>query len=539
MSQNQETKRIAIVGSDLSGLFCAWALSHHSKHNVTVFEKSEQVLKSISTIDFLPPGIPENCSLDFLPETYVPVDIKPFYFTNSLSPNLSNILNELRVELKQTLINFGFSGWILNNEVSNDSFQSSETKKHLNETQSIENELASTQNFIEDAENIPKNTRKIIKNNSLLPKRAIWIEWSSSSLTGLFNGIKNFLDIKFWRALLDFYRLSLEVRKESLDSLSSKENSLPIKLYLENKGYSTSFMEIFMFPIIHCGTNNTDMNKAKQIPTWIAKCIFRRYLDHSMGPFFNKKINVVKGGTSKLITSLKECLLDIKYKTEITRVYKSQTENNSNQVILVDNNGSLHNFDVVIFAINPKKISKILGNELTTKQNDILKSISFTRDRYVLHSDSVLLPSNPSTWSTINSIQSTLQNKKASCVTIWGNKLLDIDINQHGSIFVSINPTISPSPRTIVTERYYNQLDLSTKKLKLLDLSTELNSESIKFVGSSYSFNTLEYGCYSGLKVAESLGAQLPFDLVTPEIFPKTVDKIVTSNIPNRIFMWF
>ncbi|OMH82155.1 hypothetical protein AX774_g4378 [Zancudomyces culisetae] len=95
----------------MSGVLCAWALTQYSPHIVTLYEQGDVILRYAKTIDFLPPGIPEKCTVDFLPETRVPVDVRPFYYNEKFAPNMDRLFDELRVDTEYSELDFGMTQW--------------------------------------------------------------------------------------------------------------------------------------------------------------------------------------------------------------------------------------------------------------------------------------------------------------------------------------------------------------------------------------------------------------------------------------------
>jgi uncharacterized protein len=78
--------KIAVIGSGISGLSCAWLLSKFSKHHVTLFEQHDTLGGHTNTIDATVDGI-----------TY-PVDTGFLVFNDWTYPNFIAMLKHLRVE---------------------------------------------------------------------------------------------------------------------------------------------------------------------------------------------------------------------------------------------------------------------------------------------------------------------------------------------------------------------------------------------------------------------------------------------------------
>ncbi|OLY83166.1 hypothetical protein AYI68_g2702 [Smittium mucronatum] len=478
-------KKIAVVGSGLSGIMAAWGLTLYSPHEVTVFEKSNNILEYFSTVDFLPPGIPEKCTIDFLPETRVPVDIRPFVFNSDVSPNLAQVINFLRVELLKFSMDVGCTNWEIKSPSNpKDSLKNKDiTPNHhkrsrsgpvpdLSEDQSGENQ--------EIPIKIPPNPelseigRRILRKNSLLSKRRFSYEWNSSSTLGLFSQFTNIFRPRFYRAILDYIRFLAEICHHFGPVESNSESQLGVLEYLELKNYSKHFYNIFLEPIISCLLMNNNVKNVQSLPIWLVKTVFMTSVGKSL--FFNPSFNSVKGGSRQFVRSVKTSLLDIKYNTEITKVVKKTHLGKPAGVVLYDSSGKSYEYDT-------------------------------------------LMPSAQRIWSSLNLVEATIENQKKACYTMWCNKMMDIDVPSHGLIFVSVNPSVEPASKMVISKADYTRLDLTLKKPELFSQRNAVNSETVLFVGSFYGLDTLEHGCYDGLATSQILGANLPFDLVKPTLW--------------------
>ena len=85
-------KNIAVVGSGVSGLGAAWALSQ--RHNVTLIERDQRFGGHARTIDVS------------MGERMVPVDTGFIVFNHRNYPNLTNLLARLDVETEATDMSF-------------------------------------------------------------------------------------------------------------------------------------------------------------------------------------------------------------------------------------------------------------------------------------------------------------------------------------------------------------------------------------------------------------------------------------------------
>ncbi|PVU88564.1 hypothetical protein BB561_005773 [Smittium simulii] len=501
-SSSQKLKKVAIIGSDISGMFSAWALTQHSPLSVTIFEKSNKLFNYASTVDFLPPGIPEKCTIDFLPETRVAVDIKPLHFDSKRTPNLSRAIDHLRVETIASPLDYGMSKWSISEQASE---KLSQTDKDSLQFSLFDNNNSTTSSSTikpTNPETIsnPKNNRRILRQNLWLSKREISTEWSSFFSLSLFSKLTNLFNPKFYRSLLDYYRFTIEIKSFNSDFFVSPDAQLPICVYLTKKGYSPDFFNSFLkHVIINSGLffNTRDVGILK---TWIV--VHTMLQQNILSPQYSVQTRVIKGGSRRLLSVFQENLLDVRLNTNIVKIIKNYTADVLTSVTLVDKNNIEETFDYLIIAIPPNLVPPMFSEPLEKPLQDSLNSYHFLKNQYVLHADSILMPSSSRAWSTINSIEATIEGNTRNCCYV----------------FVTINPVLDPNPRMVITTVSHKSIDLSNKKPSIFDESDTLDSDIIKFVGGWFGTGTLEDACYSGLSKAIQLGAKLPFELLTPKL---------------------
>ncbi|HST90776.1 MAG TPA: FAD-dependent oxidoreductase [Brevundimonas sp.] len=88
-------QRIAVVGSGIAGLSCAWLLSQD--HEVTLFEADDRVGGHSNTVDAPSPSAP------------VPVDTGFIVYNESNYPNLTALFDHLQVPTKPAMMSFAVS----------------------------------------------------------------------------------------------------------------------------------------------------------------------------------------------------------------------------------------------------------------------------------------------------------------------------------------------------------------------------------------------------------------------------------------------
>jgi predicted NAD/FAD-binding protein len=242
-----------------------------------------------------------------------------------------------------------------------------------------------------------------------------------------------------------------------------------------------------------------------------------------------------------------EGLQDVRLGTPIVSVKRPDSKDIQGKVQLTDAHGHVEEFDHVIFATHTDQALKILGNDATQKEKEILGAIKYVKNRAVLHRDTSLMPRIRKTWSSWNYLtQSKMESRSQQmCLSYWMNNLQPfIKEEKFGTVIVTLNPVVEPNPDLVMQEFEYEhplycpEVSLSLfyfiyvlnqqKKTKWQTISAQdalneiQNKNRTLFAGAWTNYGFHEDGCTSGLLAALSLGARLPFPVLLNGGYPTT-----------------
>lgn len=108
--------------------------------------------------------------------------------------------------------------------------------------------------------------------------------------------------------------------------------------------------------------------------------------------------------------------------------------------------GTVEAFDVVVFATHSDVTLKILGNDATQAEREVLEGIPYAANDVYLHRDPALMPINKGTWASWNCLDRSadIPSETAVCVTYWVNSLQRLPEGT-GDLFVTLNPQTPPA----------------------------------------------------------------------------------------------
>jgi predicted NAD/FAD-binding protein len=172
--------------------------------------------------------------------------------------------------------------------------------------------------------------------------------------------------------------------------------------------------------------------------------------------------------------------------------------------------GRSHRFDALVIATHSDQALAMLG-DASPKERAVLGAIRYAPNDVYLHRDPRLMPKRKAAWSSWNVLKGD-DPLMPVAVTYWMNALQKIDA--HCPLFVSLNPPFAP--REDLTFGRFNfdhpQYDRSA-------LAAQEKLEAIQgvrrtwFCGAWTGHGFHEDGLRSGLAVAETLGATIPWRL--------------------------
>lgn len=228
---------------------------------------------------------------------------------------------------------------------------------------------------------------------------------------------------------------------------------------------------------------------------------------------------------------------------KVTRVSR---EGKDGQWRIKSADGAEETFDHVVFACHADTTLSLLDPVLSADdaRRFALSQFEFSKNEAVLHADERLMPVRRSAWSAWNfiaeqqahpankslpngALPSTIrrgptQDADRVALTYWMNLLQSLPESRHGPVLVTLNPPTSLEARPrqeLVAARYsYEHPVYTARSVKAQRSLVPLQGQDgLHFAGAWLNYGFHEDGFSSGLKVAEKLGAKLPFDIKSAE----------------------
>jgi len=216
------------------------------------------------------------------------------------------------------------------------------------------------------------------------------LEYSPHSLKTFFIQKKNLISPSFWRMISGIIRF----RSEYDRLLAEDPGNAEVGPFLEERGYSRSFLEQFLIPL---GSSlwSADPRDMARFPLKTFVTFFKNHgfleQEHPL------QWKVIQGGsrsyTGKLIAGYRD---KIRLNSKIDRIKR-----HADYVEVCPVSRAPERFDHVVLACHSDQALSLLSDP-SAEERDILSAIPYKANSAIMHTDTSILPRNRSIWSSWN-----------------------------------------------------------------------------------------------------------------------------------------
>jgi len=317
------------------------------------------------------------------------------------------------------------------------------------------------------------------------------LEYSGSSLDGLFAQRGNLVRPRFWGMLSEILRFFREAKR----LLESPRPELSLGEFLDAHEFGHDFQQEHLLPmgaaIWSCPPD--------QMRAFPAQSFARFFANHGLLSLRDRpQWRVVRGGSARYVEALTGPFLDrIRLGAAVERV-----ERDPERVELTLGDGSVEVFDAVVFACHSDEALAMLS-DATPFEKEVLGAIRYQPNDVVLHTDSALLPRRAAARSAWNYHVSE-DPAEAATVTYDMNRLQGIDAPV--DFLVTLNASREIDPEKVIGRYTYAHPVFDTAAMKVQCHQDGLGAEARSaFCGAYWGYGFHEDGVRSGLIAAEQI----------------------------------
>lgn len=321
------------------------------------------------------------------------------------------------------------------------------------------------------------------------------LEFSPSSLNGLFIQRRNLLRPSFYRMLYDVSRF----KKDSEKLLQTDDFSLTLATFLKERNYSKAFVQHFIIPMGEA-VWSADPVKFDEFP---ARYFAQFFKNHG---FLNVKNQAqwltIKGRSRQYIQPIiKSYTSRIRLDCPIASIRRFP-----DHVEVQPQNEAPESFDQVVIAAHSDQALALLADPTDAEKN-ILGEIPYQENQTVLHSDESLLPCNKAAWASWN-YHIPREDTGRVAVTYNMNILQRIGAPQELCVSLNLNHVIDPT--RIYRKLIYHHPVYNPGSLKARQSHSEISGRNrTHYAGAYWGYGFHEDGVVSALKVCEKFGKSL------------------------------
>jgi hypothetical protein len=326
------------------------------------------------------------------------------------------------------------------------------------------------------------------------------LEYSGSSLAGLFAQKRNLVSPRFWTMLREILRF---FRQAPRDLGSIGEATLDA--YLEASRFGPALREDFLYPMAAAIWSTP----AAEVGAYPAESFIRFFQNHGLLRAIGQPIwRTVAGGAQVYVERmLRGVSGDIRVGSPVRSLRRRD-----DGVTVIDDKGEADSFDHVVIGAHADQALAMLDGP-TARERECLGAFRYIPNHAVLHTDARAMPRARRAWSSWNYMSISHGESRSLSVTYWMNRLQGI--RDRPPVFVTLNPIQDLHASKVIHSQTYehpafDHLALATQK-RLWSLQ---GGRRTWYCGAYFGSGFHEDGLQAGLAVAEALGGvRRPWDV--------------------------
>ncbi|MFT4075063.1 MAG: FAD-dependent oxidoreductase [Asticcacaulis sp.] len=330
------------------------------------------------------------------------------------------------------------------------------------------------------------------------------LEYSSLGLRGLFAQTRNLFRPRFLSLLLDIVRFYREAPR---DQAARNREDYRLGDYLRDRNYGRAFIDDHLLPQAAAIWSTS----ARAIMDYPFRAFIAFFENHGLLKIADRILwRSVIGGAQAYVGKL---IAPFRHRIHTGAAIIS-VRRTPRGVVLTDAQGVSHIHDQVIFATHADTTLKILGDEATVAEHEVLGCFRYTPNEVVLHTDDSFMPRRRAAWSSWNYRgERTASDEQQLCVTYWMNLLQVLSTRQN--YFVTLNPTHPVAEAAIIKRIVFEHPLFDSCAIAAQARLGDLQGQNgTWFCGAYFGSGFHEDGLQAGLAVAEAIsGIRRPWPM--------------------------
>ena len=329
------------------------------------------------------------------------------------------------------------------------------------------------------------------------------LEWSGTSLNTVFAQRANLLRPAFWRMLRDLLRfntLVTDLAKRGAEASLTQ----PLAEFLQAQKFSAEFRDWYLLPMLGCiWSCPTDQMLQFPVATMVRFCHNHGLAQVSQRPQWW----TVAGGARHYVDKITAGITDKRLNTPVRHITRDA------RGVAVTTDTGTERFDRLVLATHSGQALALLGGHATAQERQVLGAIHYQPNRAVLHTDTRVLPRNPSAWAAWNyEAAHSSQTDARVCLHYLINRLQPVPFQR--PVVVSLNPV-----QPIADDQVLGSFDYAHPVFDLAAIRAQAEVPALQGRQHTYFAGAwMGYGFHEdGLKAGRAAASQLLADMERPE----------------------
>jgi predicted NAD/FAD-binding protein len=327
------------------------------------------------------------------------------------------------------------------------------------------------------------------------------VEWSGTNLNSVFAQRKNLVNPKFLSMLADVLRMSHDADGLLADPAVAE---MTLGELLAREGYGEPFTDWYLIPM-GAAIWSTPPGDMLDYPA----LTFLRFCDnHGLLHVTGKPLwRSVPGGSQRYVeAAARELSGEINRGEPVLSV-----ERVADGVVLRTAKREL-TYDAVVFATHPPETLSILGDTATARERKVLGAFRYLPNDIVIHTDASFMPREPRAWASWNWYSHKGELDRDAIVLTYRVRTLQQMPQAAPEVFETLNRDHEPSEGSLLDRFTLDHPMFDRAAIQAQEHLGEIQGvDRIWYAGAWTRYGFHEDGILSGVRVAEALGADVPW----------------------------
>jgi predicted NAD/FAD-binding protein len=310
------------------------------------------------------------------------------------------------------------------------------------------------------------------------------VEYSGSSLNGLFAQRKNLLRPAFYRMIRDILRFN----RTTLPNVDRLDGTETLRNYLLENGYSKEFIDHYLIPMA-AAIWSAEPGSVLEMPV---KFLVRFFANHGLLQISDRPVwHVIKGGSREYVNKLVAGHQDrIRLNSPVQSIRRTD-----DYVEVHSATGGSERFDYVFVACHSDQALSLL-QDASPMEREVLGAIQYQSNEAILHTDASLMPRKQCAWSAWNY---HIPRDSARHVAVTYNMNILQGLKANKQYLVTLNNDRHIDPGKVIRTVQYEHPVYSRESVAAQRRQSEINEDRTFFCGAYWRNGFHEDGVVSTL----------------------------------------